>query len=100
MRKNLVATATQKKKTVSSGTVASGVVQKRKRRTLDQVRNEGYDCAIRHCVEALLDDGNDRGYISWVFLCNEILFPSTNSPDWEGLFACDDWLEWAAIDEA
>ena len=95
-KKELAATAAQAKRTNSSNTVASGTVR-RKRRTLDQVRSEGYDCAVRHCVEALLNDGNFRDYIAGVFWCNEIVFPSTDTPDWNGLFAFDDWDDWVAI---
>lgn len=75
----------------SSDTLA---VHKRKRRTLDQVRNEGYDNGVRCCIEALLADGNDREYIADVLRLQEIPFPSTDTPDWDGLFAFEDWDDW------
>lgn len=88
------------KESSSAGNKVSGTVQRRKRRTLDQVRSEGYDFAVRACVEALLTDGNDRAYIADVLSLQEVEFPTTDTPDWQGLFAFDDWDDWVAAEQS
>jgi hypothetical protein len=89
--------AITKKQSINTGNAAT--VQRRKRKTLDQVRNEGFDNGVRNCIEALLTDGNSRDYIADVFMhygC--ILFPAADTPDWGGLFAFDDWSDWVEAD--
>jgi len=77
-----------------------GTVQKRKRKTFDQVHRDGYNYAVRSCVEALLAEGIDRADIAWTFEMGEIIFPTTDAPDdWQGLFAFEDWDDWKAADE-
>jgi hypothetical protein len=91
MRKNT-------KKSSSAGNVAnvpvSYAVQRRKRRSLARIHDEGYDEGIRHCVEALLNSGGDRAWIARAFSPVGILFPTSTSFDWNGLFAFDDWDAW------
>ena len=97
MRKKVATKMAQKKRTVSSGTVASGTVQ-RKRKTFDQVHNEGFDWGIRSSMDAMLGQGESRDYIAWTFICQDISFPFTNDPVYKGLWAYEDWESWVAAE--
>jgi len=91
--------AAQQKRTDSSDTIASGTVQRRKRKTHCQVFSEGFDAGVRGCVETLLSDGNDRDCIAGSFDSNGIPFPFTNDPIWNGSWEFEDWDDWVAAEE-
>ena len=76
------AIAVQEKKTALSGTVATRPVQKRKRQTHNEIRNEGYENGVRNCAEAMLNDGNSRDYVAEVLTFASIPFPSTDDTIW------------------
>jgi len=100
-RRNVVsATAAQENGTVSLGTVATGMVQRRKRQTHQEIRNEGYDYAVRVCAEALLNYGESRDYVEEVFCFRGIPFPSTDDTDWDVSWAFEDWDDWVAAEES
>jgi hypothetical protein len=93
------AVATQGKRT-TSGTVAVGTVQRRKRQTHNEIRSEGYDCALRNCAEALLNEGNSREYVADIFGgFRDMPFPSTDDTTWDVSWAFDDWDDWVAAEE-
>ena len=98
MTRKSAAKAVQAKESAPSGAIASGTVQRRARKTHAQVHDEGYDAGVRHCIEALLTDGNDRQYIAEVFETGEIPFPFTVESGWQGLFAFEDWDDWVEAD--
>ena len=91
------AVATQENGTNSSGTVASSMVQKRK--THSQIRGEGYDSGIRHCVVALLSYGYFRDDIADVFEGIGIPFPSIIDLRSKGLWNFDDWGSWVEAEQ-
>ena len=92
MAKKSVAVATQQKRTDSSDTIASGTVQRPK--THSQIRGEGYDNGIRHCVVALVSNGYFRDDIAWVFEGFGIPFPSIIDHSSKGLWSFNDWDDW------
>ena len=97
MARKLVATATQEKRTNSSGRVASDTVRRRKTHT--QVFNEGVDDGIRSCIDAMLGQGETRDYIAWTFICQDIPFPFSNDPR-QGEWAFEDWDCWIDVEQS
>ena len=99
-KQNVPATAAQPKRTKSSGTVSTETVQRRKRRSHNEIRNEGYDNGVRNCAEAMLGQGDSREYVAEVFGFRDIPFPSTDDTIWDTSWAFDDWDEWVAAEES
>lgn len=89
--------AAQEKQMTSSSRVAPCTSQKRK--TNSQIRGEGYDNGIRHCVVALVNNGYFRDDIADVFEGIGIPFPSINDPRSGGVFAFDDWIDWVNAEQ-
>jgi len=80
----------------ASDTVVTGTVQRLKNHS--QIRGEGYDNGIRHCVVALINNGHYRDHIAEVFEGIGIPFPSIIAPHSEGLWSFKDWQDWAAAE--
>ena len=97
--KKVSATAAQAKRTNSSGTVASGKVQKLQLPARNKMFDAGYDTAIRNCAEALLREGDSRDYIAYLLDSIGVPFPTTDDTIWDVSWAYDDWDAWVAGEE-
>ena len=102
MAKKLEVKVVQGKGKNSSGKVTTGKVQRPKRQTLVQARNEGYNDALRTCVELLISDGLTRDYIADIFAYGIVSmgFPSTDNPNWWSSWAYENWDDWVAAEES
>jgi len=69
-------------------------------RTYQEGFNEGLDEGVRHCVEAMLIQGDSRDYVAGVLVSGGMDFPSTDDPAWNGKWAFDDWDDWIAAEES
>ena len=90
------AVAAQVKPTESSAMVTSRLVQKKPH---CQIRGEGYDNGIRHCVAALVNFGYFRDDVADVFESMGIPFPSIDDPRSTRLWAFNDWQDWVEAEQ-
>ena len=97
MRKKVAEKSAQVNVAHASDTVVTGTVQRLKNHS--QIRGEGYDHGIRHCVVALIINGHNRDHIAEVFEGTGILFPSIINHHSEGLWSFYDWQDWVAANE-
>jgi len=97
MRKKVATKTIQERGMNSSGAVASGTEQRLK--THSQIRGEGYDNGIRHCIVALINNGHYRDHIAEVFEGIGIPFPSIINPHSEELWSFNDWQDWVDAEQ-
>jgi hypothetical protein len=99
VKSTIAAQSAAKKRAATSATMTATVtVQRRKRQTLVEARNEGYDNGVRNCAEAMLGQGDSRDNVAEIFRFRDIPFPSTDDPIWDVSWAFEDWEDWAAAE--
>lgn len=84
----------------TSGTATTATQQRRSRKPRSRWDEESYFTGIRHGAEAMLAHGDSRDYVAEALIFQDIPFPSTKAPEWEGMWAFEDWDDWIAAEES
>ena len=95
---SVAAQSAAKKRAVKSAKKTASVVVERT--NYAKGREEGYCEGIRQCADAMLRQGESRGYIAETFCFADIRFPFTEDSVWKGMWAFDDWDDWVAVEES
>jgi hypothetical protein len=95
----IAAQSAAKKRAVKSAT-KTVTVSVQRRKTHNEIRNEGFDNGVRRCAEAMLGQGDSRDDVADTFGFASIPFPYTEDTNWYESWAFEDWDDWAAAGES